>query len=277
MNCGGIPETLAGSEFFGYRGGAFTGSDVRDRKGWVETAHNGTLILDEIAELSLDVQPLLLRALQNGEAQKVGGAAVKVDFRLIAITKRSLEEEVEAGRFRRDLYYRIAVIPLRVPPLRERATDIPLLAQHFLDKYRQHNSEIKPRGFTAEAVRALIAYPWPGNVRELQNVTARALVLSAGNDQIEARYLVFERSHDSEAKLNKALIDRLKIVAPGRISISGLAEFLQLKTTGFSSVDYSRRLECSESTARRHLEMLRRAGILTAEGAGKGRRFRKID
>jgi len=275
VNCGGIPESLAASEFFGFRGGSFTGADSRDRKGWLETAHRGTLILDEITELPLETQPLLLRALQNGEAQKIGGGSIKVDIRLIAISNRSVEDEVAAGRFRRDLYYRVAVIPLHIPSLRERPEDIPLLANYFLDQYRQNNPDLKSSGFSREAMQALLRYPWPGNVRELQNVVARALVICR-QTEISRQHLVFDISCKSPDPFNEEVfrcLDELGEVN-GQIEKPYLVEFLREKGEGFSSGDYARRFEVSESTARRHLKALLQNGVIASQGAGKARRFR---
>ncbi len=175
VNCAALPETILESELFGHEKGAFTGA-VRAREGRFVEAHGGTLFLDEIADISPTVQVKLLRALQEGEIEPVGGKTRRVDFRLICATNRDLGEEVRAGRFREDLYYRINVIPLRVPALRDRAEDIPLLAEHFVRRFAaQHGKPIT--GIESDAVVALAAYGWPGNVRELENAMERAVVL----------------------------------------------------------------------------------------------------
>ncbi len=175
VNCAALPETILESELFGHEKGAFTGA-VRAREGRFVEAHGGTLFLDEIADVSPTVQVKLLRALQEGEIEPVGGKTRRVDFRLVCATNRDLGEEVRAGRFREDLYYRINVIPLRVPALRDRAEDIPLLAEHFVRRFAaQHGKPIA--GIEPDAVAALAAYGWPGNVRELENAMERAVVL----------------------------------------------------------------------------------------------------
>ena len=179
VNCGAIAAGVAESELFGHERGAFTGASQR-RIGRFELAHRGTLFMDEVGELPPDLQVKLLRVLQEREIERVGGAqAIRVDVRVIAATNRDLEEDVRAGRFRTDLYYRLHVLPLRMPPLRERREDIPALAMHFLDLYARRLG--RPlRGFTPDTMRRLEAYAWPGNVRELQNVVERLCVLATG-------------------------------------------------------------------------------------------------
>src|SRR5512143_714481 len=182
VNCAALPESIAESELFGHLAGAFTGA-TRDRAGKFEVAHGGTLFLDEVGELPLTLQPKLLRALQSGEIQRIGSDRLhRVDVRLIAATNRDLEREVSRGRFRADLYHRLAVFPLRVPPLRERREDVPLLAAHFADTARRRLGLGPVR--LSEAVRTrLVAAEWPGNVRELENVVSRAVLrASAGRD-----------------------------------------------------------------------------------------------
>jgi len=177
VNLAALPETIIESELFGHERGAFTGATTR-KEGRFALAHGGTLFLDEIAEVSPQVQVKLLRVLQEGEFERLGGTGtLKVDVRIVAATNRELLEEVAAGRFRQDLFYRLNVIHIRVPPLRERREDIPLLANHFLGRFcRQNNKEI--RGFQREALDFLDTYHWPGNVRELQGVIERAVVLT---------------------------------------------------------------------------------------------------
>jgi len=177
QNCAGIPETLLQSALFGHVRGAFTGAD-RANPGVFKEADGGTLFLDEVAELAPAVQASLLRAVQEREVLPVGATRpVKVDVRIISATHKDLREEVRAGRFREDLFYRLVVLHLRLPPLRERQSDIALLAQHFLDLHcARHGKDI--RGFTPEALRLLERHPWPGNVRELENEVERIVVLA---------------------------------------------------------------------------------------------------
>jgi len=176
VNCAALPESILESELFGHEKGAFTGA-VRTKDGRFLEAHGGTLFLDEIAEITPTVQVKLLRALQEGEIQPVGGRTVKTNFRLVCATNRDLAKEVKAGRFREDLFYRINVIPIRIPPLRDRIEDVPLLADHFLRKYADKHG--KPtQGFTDEALHRMANYGWPGNVRELENAVERSVVLA---------------------------------------------------------------------------------------------------
>ncbi len=186
FDCGAVPPNLIESELFGHEKGSFTGA-MMTRQGLFELADGGTLFLDELGELPLDLQPKLLRALEQREVRRVGsGKASKVDVRIIAATNRTLEDEVRAGRFRQDLYYRLSVVKLRIPALRERADDIPMLVQHFLKNgayNRRPDGSQRVRAFGKDALAALAAYPWPGNVRELVNVVERA-VSFAEHDQI---------------------------------------------------------------------------------------------
>ncbi|MDR2501557.1 MAG: sigma 54-interacting transcriptional regulator [Treponema sp.] len=177
INCAALPESIIESELFGHEKGAFTGA-LQQHKGRFELAHRGTIFLDEIGELTPAVQAKLLRALQEREVERLGGSApIKVDVRLIAATNRKLEEEVRNGRFREDLYYRLNVFPLHIPPLRERKSDIMLLADHFTEKYAEKNGKLIKRISTL-AIDLLTAYSWPGNVRELENCIERAVILS---------------------------------------------------------------------------------------------------
>ncbi len=179
VNCGALPPDLVESELFGHARGSFTGA-TGDKAGLFEEASGGTLFLDEVGELPLQTQVKLNRALQEKEIRRVGdNRAVKVDVRVIAATHRDLRDEVKAGRFRDDLFYRLHVFPVRLPPLRERKEDIPLLAAHFLEKHaRAFRREVE--GIDPDALRALAGYPWPGNVRELENAVERAVAVSRG-------------------------------------------------------------------------------------------------
>ena len=180
INCGGIPENLLESELFGYKKGAFTGAN-EDKEGLFLAANGGTIFLDEIGEMPLVLQVKLLRVLDNSSVTPVGGTtSIRVDVRVISATNRDLDEMTDSGAFRKDLYYRLNVIPIHVPALRERAEDIPLLAKHFLRRHGQAMGR-EPLEFSSEALSALSSYEWPGNVRELGNVIERAVALCAGN------------------------------------------------------------------------------------------------
>ncbi len=180
LNCGGLSRELLASELFGYADGAFTGARKGGMAGKIEAAHGGTLFLDEIGEMPADMQPHLLRVLEQGEIYRLGeNTPRRVNFRLIAATHRDLRKEIAAGRFRMDLYYRIAVTSLRIPPLRERAGDIARLARHFLDRFRSEQG-LAPGTIDDAALRTLQAYAWPGNVRELRNLIEGAVLLSEG-------------------------------------------------------------------------------------------------
>ncbi|HET9252972.1 MAG TPA: sigma 54-interacting transcriptional regulator [Candidatus Eisenbacteria bacterium] len=184
VNCGALPENLLESELFGYRKGAFTGAS-EDRVGLFEAADGGTLFLDEVGEMPPTLQVKLLRVLQDSQIRRVGDTVSRrVDFRLIAATNRDLRAEVEAGRFRQDLFYRLNVVPISLPPLRERGDDTLLLASHFLDFFsKQQQKEI--RGMSGESRELLLRHPWPGNVRELENAMARAVALADEGGLVE--------------------------------------------------------------------------------------------
>ncbi|NNF98298.1 MAG: sigma-54-dependent Fis family transcriptional regulator [Desulfobacteraceae bacterium] len=180
VNCGGIPETLIESEFFGHKKGSFTGA-TQDKQGLLEVAHRGTIFLDEVGDLSMPIQVKLLRAVQERVFKRVGGTRdIEVDIRIISATNKLLEEEVIAGNFREDLFYRLNVIEIKVPPLRERKTDLKILAQHFLDKYsKQMNKDMKK--ISSYAIDMLNKYDFPGNIRELENLIERSVALSSTN------------------------------------------------------------------------------------------------
>lgn len=176
INCGAIPKELLESELFGHEKGAFTHA-IRSRMGRFELADGGTIFLDEIGEMEISLQVKILRVLQEKEIERVGGAGIKkVDVRVVAATNRDLEEEVAAGRFREDLYYRLNVIPLHLPPLRERGGDVLLLARHFLERFCRKKQRA-PLQLAQETARVLAAYAWPGNVRELENFMERLSIL----------------------------------------------------------------------------------------------------
>lgn len=200
VNCAALSETLLESELFGHEKGAFTGADKR-REGRFMHANNGTIFLDEIGEISPAMQVKLLRAIQSREIQRVGNdQTIQVDVRIVAATNRDLKAEVEAGNFRQDLYYRLNVMAVVVPPLRDRREDIPLLAMHFLYKFADTNRKIV-KGFTPQAMDMLLKYDWPGNIRELENAVERAVVLMPG-DYVTERELPLSidqsfESHDN--------------------------------------------------------------------------------
>jgi two-component system response regulator AtoC len=192
VSCASLPETLLESELFGHEKGAFT-SALTQRKGRFELANKGTLFLDEVGEISPNTQKKLLRVLQEREFERVGGSTtIKVDVRVIAATNADLQESVAKKEFREDLFYRLNVINIRMPPLRDRREDIPLLVQHFLSKYRLTPNS-PPARITEDAIRALHAYHWPGNVRQLENVIQRAVVMSQG-DIITRQHLLLEEA-----------------------------------------------------------------------------------
>ncbi len=187
INCAALPETLLESELFGFEKGAFSGANYK-KKGKIELAEGGTLLLDEITEMGLNLQSKLLRVLQEGEVDRLGGYhPIKVDFRLIATTNRDIEREVQEGRFRADLFYRINVITVKVPPLRERRGDVKLLAKYYLEKFSLYYQK-KFKGFTPQAERFLETYPFPGNVRELRNMLERA-VITCFDEAIDVKHL----------------------------------------------------------------------------------------
>lgn len=203
VNCAALPETLAESELFGHEKGAYTGA-ANEKTGYFEEANGGTILLDEISDLSQTIQAKLLRVIDNQEFNRVGSARVrKVDIRVLAATNQNLKERVRLGRFREDLLYRLNVIRIVLPPLRERHEDIPLLAGHFLTRYAQETNKTL-KGFSKEAMRLLSEYPWPGNVRELQNAVERAVVLCKG-ETIEASDLPIYGVPAVEAQVERSL------------------------------------------------------------------------
>jgi two-component system nitrogen regulation response regulator NtrX len=180
VNCAAIPSELIESALFGHMKGSFTGA-IADRAGKFEQADGGTLFLDEVGDMSLEAQAKVLRALEEGVVTRVGGSKpIEVDVRVIAATNKDLEEEIEAGDFREDLFYRLNVVPIRVPPLRERRDDVPMLVQHFADIMSKREG-VTPRKFDESAVAHLLELPWPGNVRELRNTVERLMILSSGD------------------------------------------------------------------------------------------------
>lgn len=200
VNCAALPESLLESELFGHEKGAFTGAQTR-KIGKFELAHGGTILLDEISEMDLALQAKLLRVLQEREVDRVGGKdPVSIDVRVLATTNRNLEETVREGRFRADLYYRLNVIPVTLPPLRERRSDVRLLTEHFMLQYLGANAPALPE----EVLETLMAHQWPGNIRELQNAVQRAAILSQGKTPRESDFLL---SMDPRAQLDSFKVD----------------------------------------------------------------------
>jgi two-component system response regulator FlrC len=259
VNCAAIPDNLLESELFGHEKGAFTGAISR-KIGKFEQANGSTLLLDEIGEMSLNLQAKLLRVLQEWEVDRLGGnGPIAVDVRVIATTNADLLEGVRNGKFREDLYFRLSVMPLRLPPLRERKEDIPLLAEHFLKlACTEHSRSI--RGFTPRAMEKLEGHDWPGNVRELKNVIERAVLLASGD-------LVGEKD---------VWIDQLAGKEPegipgnGGRSLKDMERELILKTLemeGWNRTRASAKLGISIRTLRNKLQEYRREGLIPAEGA----------
>jgi two-component system, NtrC family, response regulator AtoC len=227
VNCAALPETLLESELFGHEKGAFTNA-LTQRKGRFEMAHKGSIFLDEIGEMTLSTQRKLLRVLQEREFERVGGSLpIKVDTRVIAATNKNLESEVEAGRFREDLYYRLNVIRVNMPAMRERKDDIPLLVEHFLDKHRYAPGS-PPARISEEAMKALIDHDWPGNVRELENTVMRAIVLAQGG-VITSHHILLSNFNDRQvidvARLVREATPLAEIL--GQVEKGALAEAMQ--------------------------------------------------
>jgi transcriptional regulator with GAF, ATPase, and Fis domain len=225
FDCGAVPENLIESELFGHEKGSFTGA-IMTRQGLFEMAHGGTLFLDELGELSQDLQPKLLRALEQREIRRVGSSKpIKVDVRVIAATNRNLEEEVRAGRFRQDLFYRLSVVRIQLPPLRERPEDITLLVDHFLESgafNRRPDGSRRVTGIDREALDLLASYTWPGNVREMLNVIERAVSFCEG-ERI--------RPQDLPDQL------RMAVTSPGIDAVYNEATFKEAKEKWVSSFE----------------------------------------
>jgi DNA-binding NtrC family response regulator len=260
VNCAAIPEGLLESELFGHERGAFTGA-VRTRAGHFEAADGGTLLLDEVGEAGPAVQAKLLRVIQEREVTRVGDArSLKVDVRLVATTNRDLQEEVRGGRFRGDLYYRLNVIPIHVPPLRERREEIPALVEHFVRRFAAEGGRAV-RGPTPEALERLTAHSWPGNVRELENVIERAVVMGAG-PWIGAEHIALD--DDAASRPSGAS-------APSAGATSTLEQMERelilaaLRDAGGNRTRAAERLGVSVRTIRNKLSRWRAAGALHEE------------
>ncbi len=228
INCGAIPENLLESELFGHEKGSFTGAIAR-RAGRFEQADGGTLFLDEIGDMPLAIQVKLLRVLQDGSFSRVGAnETLTTDVRIIAATHKNLAEEVSASRFREDLYYRLNVVEIRIPPLRERPEDIPLLAEFFLQRITRKNGMARIR-LTAEAISALQSHKWPGNVRELENTIARACALATSNILLPADIPLASAPVKSPAALSAALDEIINLAPTGE---TGLLDWLAREAAG---------------------------------------------
>ncbi len=250
INCASIPDTLLESELFGFEKGAFTGAD-RTKPGKLERAHRGSLFLDEIGEMSPNIQAKLLRVLQERSFERLGGTkTVEVDIRLIAATNKNLRDLVEKGKFRDDLFYRLNVFPINIPPLRERAEDIPLLALHFLERYGEEmNKNVK--GIAPGAMDILLSYPWHGNVRELQNVLERAVIL-ARDGEITSKEINLCHSEEID------ILQKLKmLIPPSGISLDEIEKNLivaALEITGHNQIKAAKLLHISRNTFRYRME-----------------------
>jgi two-component system, NtrC family, response regulator AtoC len=242
LNCGGIPENLLESELFGYKKGAFTGAD-RDKKGLFCEAEGGTLFLDEIGDLPSPLQVKLLRVLQENEVWPVGDSKpMKIDVRVIAATAKNLEEEVRKGRFREDLYYRLNVLTIKMPPLRTRAEDIPLLCKHFITRFNEiFGKDLE--GVASEAMAWLLQYQWPGNVRELENVIERAMVMTDGSE-IMAEHLPPELIRSAADPSGDSLYEGLSLKNAQRVLEKSLIR-QALRETGGNRSQAARLLEIS--------------------------------
>ena len=242
VNCGGIPETLLESELFGYKKGAFTGAD-RNKKGLFQEAEGGTILLDEIGELPLNLQVKLLRVLQENEIRPIGDSrSMKIDVRVVAATAKNLEEEVHKGTFRKDLYYRLNVLTIKLPPLRQRTEDIPLLCKHFLHRFNNILGK-EVTGLTPDAMVQLLDYDWPGNVRELENVLERAMVI-ADDSQLSAEHLNLEQTRESRYIQAPAIIEGLSLKTAQKVVEKDLIT-RALQETGGNRTRASRLLEIS--------------------------------
>jgi len=250
INCASITETLLESELFGHEKGSFTGADRR-KEGKFRQADGGSLFLDEVSEMSLAMQVKLLRVLQEKELTRVGGEdVIRIDVRVIAATNKNLLDEVEAERFREDLFYRLNVITLNVPPLRERREDIPLLAQHFLLTFSEKNNK-NLKGFTPQAMDALLKYDWPGNIRELMNVVERGVVLSRALYLDENDLALIERT---EAPSKEILNGDVPLEAVEKATI-----LKTLEATGGNKSKAARRLGITRKTLHKKL---RKYGVM---------------
>jgi two-component system response regulator HydG len=252
VNCAALTETLLESELFGHEKGAFTGADNR-REGRFMQADRGTIFLDEIGEMSGLMQAKLLRVIQERELQRVGGdVTIKVDVRILAATNRDLQQEVADGKFREDLYYRLNVVTLNVPPLRDRRDDIALLAQHFLEKYAQKNRK-RVKGFSPVAMDMLLKYEWPGNVRELENALERAVILLAG-DHITEKELPLSITQTYSEQSDWMPLQSATNGSLSLVEIEKTAIIATLEEAGGNKSEAARRLGINRKTLHKKLK-----------------------
>jgi two-component system response regulator HydG len=250
VNCAALAETLLESELFGHEKGAFTGADRR-KEGRFRQAHQGTLFLDEVGETSLAMQAKLLRVIQEREIQRVGGDEnIPVDVRVVAATNRDLETEVGQGRFREDLYYRLNVVNLKAPPLRERQEDIPLLAQHFVDQYAAKNRK-QIKSFSPLAMDMLLKHDWPGNVRELENAVERGIILAAG-EYLTEKELPLTITRDYSGEDGSLSLPSVKHRTLDEIEKEAI--LAEMKATGGNKSETARRLGINRKTLHRKLK-----------------------
>jgi two-component system response regulator HydG len=249
INCAAITETLLESELFGHEKGSFTGADKR-KEGKFRQAEGGTLFLDEVSETSPAMQVKLLRVLQEREITRVGGDdVIKVDVRVIAATNKDLMREIEARRFREDLYYRLNVVTLNVPPLRERREDIPLIARHFLTLFAKKNHK-SIKGFTPQAMDRLLKYNWPGNVRELMNAIERGVVLSRSEYLGEEEFVLVFRAEPQEKEMP---VQQIGAAEPSLESVEKETILKALETASGNKSEAARRLGITRRTL--HLKL----------------------
>jgi DNA-binding NtrC family response regulator len=266
-NCAAIPEGLIESELFGHEKGAFTGA-IKSTKGRFELADGGTLLLDEISEIRPNLQAKLLRVLQEKEFEKVGNPRpVQVDVRVIATTNRDLHEEIKRGNFREDLYYRLNVVRIMLPPLRERRDDIPLLVKHFVERFANENGRTIS-GVDESAMQRLISHDWPGNVRELENIIERAVVISR-DPTIQVKHLF------ADADQNQSTSDNKPLVLPRDMTLRELVRHMILKTLkeeGGNRTWASKKLGISVRTLRNKLNEYRAEGFVIDDDPENGDR-----
>jgi two-component system response regulator HydG/two-component system nitrogen regulation response regulator NtrX len=257
INCAAIPSELMESEMFGHEKGAFTGAHTRTI-GKFEYANGGTLFLDEVSVLRSDLQAKLLRVLQEREIERIGSnKPIKVNIRVISATNTNLEDAVIQGKFRQDLYYRLNVVPISIPPLRERKEDIPLLAKHFLNKF---NTAFNKRilGFTEKALDVLTRYHWPGNIRELENLVERIVVLLPGNDPIDLKDIPLEILMDSGQDIQDVEVRKMGLIRI-RDAIEKRIIFNVLQATQWNQTEAAKILKINRNTL---IQKAKQLGIL---------------
>lgn len=279
VNCAALPETLLFAELFGYEPGSFTGAAPRGNVGRIEAAHGGTLLLDEIAELPPSGQAALLRFLDSGEVQKIGRIHPRrAEVRLLCATHQDLEQLVAAGRFRADLYYRIALIPLHIPPLRERPEDISLLAEYGMRMFRQRHRRASPSAFSLAALETLRAQSWPGNVRELLFAVERAFLVCRGAVLEPADFVLRKTAGGIESDSTLQFAERLRGTRPAlfRDRLRWGRFLMEHQEQDVTTGDVVREFGISEASARIRLAALTELGLVLASGRKKGRKYRVL-